>query len=331
MRKRLSFVLFALFMAFFAVGCDACGGAVVSAVLDDKAPWNMPTLYERSEFSVQKYKMKEENKTAVKDVLLGEGTMRYLLTEAGKVNGIDCARLTMEFSFTYNDNEINGENISLTDTISSEVVFQKTSLSPVSSLRTVNLAMRKTADGKDKQNNSHVVTADYATGESKLQWTKRGETEAINTAIGASGQVFDNEQLFFAMRAFSAMKVNMSQGFKLFNAFDRQIYNVSMNVAAETVDKYLTGYKGDNDYGFGTEEDPTPKVECFNVTTGKTDTPTGPSWTAYFSAKPFKISENIETYKVLTGIETAEYDVNSSASYKTFYTLIDYAATTDNA
>lgn len=330
MRKRLSVLLLSIMLVLFATGCDACSAQITAVILDDRTPWNMPTVYERSEFSVQKYKMKALNNTTEKDVLLAEGNTVFVLEEAGNYSGIPCVKLSMNFTVTYLDIAENGANRGLSDSITSQVVFQKVSLLPVLSQKSAVLATRRDENGNELQNNSYQVTVDFAAAKSSLLWTQRGEASAAEQAVTVSGQVFDNEEIYFAMRAFSTLSPSGSQSFKLFHALDSHLagksttYNMVLNVAAETVDKYLMGYKGDNNYGFGSEEDRTPTVECMNVTFGKSGDNPGPTMTAFYSAQPFKISENIETSKVLVGLETTEYETN--AAYKTFYSLIDYTA-----
>lgn len=331
MKKRLAYILLAFIAVFTAVGCDACN-PVVSAVLDDKVPWNMPTLYEKSVFTAEKYLMKSEDKVSVKDKLLSSGRVEFLLEEAGSVNGIPCAKLSMNMEITYNDDSENGADKSLTDKMSSEVVFQKVSLSPVSSVKTADLAIRKKADGSAEINDSYTVSTDYSEGVSKFVWTKRDGESQRSMNVKFSGQVFDNEQLYYAVRAFSALKVSQTQTFKLYNAFDSFMtnqtanYTMTLHVAADTADRLLTGWENENNYGFGSEADSTPKVECMTATLTKSDAKSGPAFTAYFSAVPFKITENIETSKVMTGFEQTEYNDDYSKSYKTFYSLVDYRA-----
>lgn len=320
--KRKSFTLTAAVLAVvIALMFGGCG-PTASAVLDAPMPWDMPTLYEHLEFKTEKWLMTAEEGVSVKDKLLAEGVLSFTLQEHEN----NQAKLTMTTTLGYNGEEANGLDKNKTDSAESEVIFSKTNLLPVSSKKTV---IQETRTGKE--NNSYTLSVSYADNASTFQWTKR-DGEPLSGAVNASGQVFDNEQLFFAIRAFAAVVEKGGQSFLLYTPADAFIYNrggvrtMRMSTASEKSKMSLDKYVGEKSYGLEKNEGGYYETECFPVAVSLDEDKSGPPINVYFSAVPFVISPNISTHKVPVQIVEASYGTALNRTVNTFYSLSDYRA-----
>ena len=324
MKKKSTAILVALCAAFIPLiaGCNACGGET-GAALDGRMPWYMPTLYEFSEFKIEKYLMKVDSDEIKRDRLLAEGTASFTLEEAESSGN---ARLSICVTVTYNGDDANGTSRNLTDSMNSEVVFSKTTLLPVTSKKSVKSAKRVGAEDM-----SYEVTVDYENAQAVLNRANQNKPETKSINIGS--QTFDNEQLFFAMRAFSALAPGSSQSFRLLQpyqsfVYDRGTYPMGMTVAGELTEFALDFYKNDNLYGMELGENSKPKVNAMCATVSISEENRGPAIKAYYSSQPFKISTTISTNKVLVGITETSYGATLNQRTDTFYTLSDYRAST---
>lgn len=318
MKKKTSFLIISMIFALLlCASCDACSSGSVTFVA--KKPWDdMPRLYERSEYKIVEYSMKVEDGVSIDDVKLSEGKLVFTLSDGPEGYAV----LEMETEITYLDIEKNGADRGLTDKYFSRVVFNKITMNPSSSVKTVTLA-----DRAGKGSDSFSLDIDYANGKEKL--TFRGETKERET--GVSGQVFDNEQLFFLVRSLSALTLSGTQSFGMHVGLDAFNYDISsyamkmtVNSALQTVK--LNNWKGESAYGLELEGG-VPVVECFTVSLGINSDKSGSPITATYSAKPFAITQNITADKILTGFTTSSYEgENYEDARTTYYTLIDYDA-----
>lgn len=321
MKKKLFFGFAAVAITAAALMFGGCGSAV-SAVLDSYMPWDMPTIYEYSEFKTEKWLMKTEDGISVKDRLLAEGTLTFTLQESenGQI------KLSTAAQIVYNGDEANGIDKDKTDSAESEVIFSKTNLLPVSSKKTVTMQTRV-----GRENNSYTLSVSYPNNTSTFQWTKR-ESEPLDGAVNSSGQVFDNEQLFFAVRAFSAIVEKGSQSFKLYTPADAFIYNrggvrtMRVTVASDRSKISLDKYTGEKQYGLDRNEGGYLETECYPTQIALDEDKSGPPINVYYSAKPFAISPNISTYKVPVQIVEASYGASLERTVNTFHSLSDYRA-----
>jgi hypothetical protein len=320
MKKKLFALAAALAATVLAFTLGGCG-ATVSAVLDSPMPWDMPTLYERLDFKTEKYLMKVEEGISVKDKLLAEGSLSFTLEEAGDGK----AKLTTSAIIRYNTDEANGIDSGKTDRAESEVIFFKTNLLPVSSKKTV---VQESRVGKE--NNSYSLDVSYSDNAATFKWTERSG-EPLSSTVNASGQVFDNEQLFFAVRAFSAVIEKGSQSFMLYTPADAFIYNrgvrsMRITVASEKNKLSLDKYVGEKQYGLEKNEGGYLETECYPTQISLGEDKSGPPINVYYSAKPFAVSPHISTYKVPVQIVEASYGTSLERTVNTFHSLSDYKA-----
>lgn len=320
MKKKLVAIVVFLVAALLSLsGCET----VTEAKIVPSKPWNMPTILEESTFKIEKYLMKKSEST-IKDTLLLSGEMTYRLEAESKSR----LKLTMSSVVAFSDIDANGIDRGKTDKARSVVTFDAVSLTPVLSEKTVELDKRYTASGALAENNSYSLSVSYPEDKAKITWTEKAKTE--EKTLGLSGQVFDNEQLFTALRAFDSLAQSNTQSFYLCVGVDVFAYGISrytmMAAVAENLDEItLENWKGKSDYGFTQSDNGGLKVPCLMLTLRINGEKPGPAIEASYSATPFKVASNISAEKVLVGITTTEY---SGGDYdtikKTFYTLTDY-------
>ena len=320
MKKKVLPLVIACIVAAFAF--SACGESCTAAQLSfgAKMPWDMPRLYEKSVYSVEEYTMTEINGMSVKDKQLSSGTLTFTLEEAES----GCASLTMRTEITYFDIEENGSDRGLTDIYSSNVVFDKLTLAPRSAAKSAALAKRS-----DKDDMSYSLTVDYGANSETL--TFAGKEQQTRT-IDLNGQYFDNEQLFYLMRAFPALTASGSQSFTLHVPLDafsysRSAYGMIMSVSGSTQAVRLEKWKGESDYGMEKAEDGTLAPLCYSASVSINGANSGTPILATYAESPFAVSQNISTNKVLTSITTTTYGAKTRTMY---YTLTDYVALAPN-
>lgn len=316
-RKIASIALACVLCASLA----ACKTAPAAPDFDGTKPWSTESRYEKATYTVERFRMVKSGKETVREETpIATGTVVMTVTE----NPTDQELLigSIEYTITYiDDAERVGVDSGKTDTISTEASFRKTGLSPVSSKRDVTLADREGVD-----NRSHTVTADYTTSKATF---KRGEEER-SLDMDLAGALFDNEQIYFLIRACSNIAADKSAAFTLVNLYDCfaagfQTYPMSISCAKEKETLYI----GDFACAFGLEaaDNNQAKVDCFKGTLSKTDSYPGPSQTVWFSSQPFKVSTAESTNKVIIQILTREYDTSAVESYNNVYRLSDYTTT----
>lgn len=317
-KKSLCLIVATLFLSVLVASCDACGSA--GAAFAAKKPWDdLVRLYERCEYDIAEYSVKEESGESGGDKKLAEGKLVLTLSDGLEGHAV----LDMRAEMTYLDVEENGSDRGLTDVLESKVTFDKVTMIPVSSVKTATLADRLNAI-----NDSYSLDVDYANDVEKL--TFRGETK--ERATGTRRQAFDNEQLFYLVRAFAALGLSGSQSFPVhvgLDAFNYDIasYTMTMSVNSAPQKVKLDGWKNENVYGLETE-DSRPVADCYNVSIAINSSASGTPINALYSTVPFAVTPNISTEKVLMSFSTSRYVNGASDARRTVYTLSDYNALT---
>ena len=320
MKKKIPLIFILCITAFTFAACgESCAQTQLS--FGAKLPWDMPRLYEKSIFDISEYTMKEINEMGVRDKQLSSGTLTFTLEEADNGN----ASLDMRTEITYFDIEENGSDRGLTDVYSSNVVFDKLTLAPRSSAKSAALAKRS-----DKEDKSYSLTVDYGANTETLTFAGK-EPQTRN--IDLNGQYFDNEQLFYLMRAFPSLTTTGSQAFTLHVPLDafsysHPAYGMIMSVGKDTQAVRLENWKGASDYSMDKAEDGTLAPLCYSVSVAINGTNSGTPILATYAANPFAVTQNISPNKVLTSMTTTVY---GSVTRTTYYTLTDYVALAPNA
>ena len=214
-----------------------CGGVTVDPIVTKK-PWSNNNNYEYIEYSVQRYytettddgeayklggveaegtysttmytiasniyEWSKWDSLLVSNARLG-GYFKDNLATGGKLVSTPGAYglLVTDYSLTYADGS---DYAGKTDSIYSVVLFEYGSLEPVYSEK---IAAYSTSD------NSYTAVADYVEGRNIL--TAEGQ-DAVETKITASGSVYDNELLYYLLRASSSMSLGGSGTFTMHNA-----------------------------------------------------------------------------------------------------------------
>lgn len=315
MKKRVSLFIAALGAIAVVLLFGGCGETVVA--LDAELPWATPlSLYEYSEFSVRG-SMKSGDST----VDVSVGNVKFTLKEAdGNVV------LTMEARLEHLDIEENGSERGLVDTAASEVVFDKKTLLPITSKKSVVLA-----DRKGKLNNSYELDLSYTQKRGELTFTEQGG-EKQTRRIKADGQVFDNEQLYYVVRAFSSLSPKAYLNFNLYNGFDAfnydlGVYKMGVSVDADPVTVTLSDWKDpDKTFGMDLDESGVPCPSCYSARITISENENGSPIYAKYSENPFKISDSISTKKVLTAFSTTSFNADYTKLFTMDYTLCDYRA-----
>lgn len=348
MKKILAFLL-----AVTLLGLTACSSGVVhQADLDETKPWETSSKYEKSVFTVERYKMKRSGKNTVTDgdpIAVGTYVteIEILPATADSDSRDTQTKVKNSFTLTYADDERAGANRGLTDTIESECVFSTIGAIPAWSYRKATLAPRE----GESRNDSHTIFANYKTSETDINGTTvAGMTSQISwhdtqstLTISTSGQVFDNEQLYYMLRAFKNTAAEGSETFQLSNLFDAHnagsysVYNMSLSIAEEKetlfVDESFTQFstqsqndKGETLESIASDGNGHAKVECIKGSVGINATNSGPADTVYFSNVPFRIDDNNKTNKVIMKIIRKQYS-GAEETYNILYTLQSYTTT----
>lgn len=336
----------ALLLAILSLALTACRNTLVHMpTLDDTLPWDTATDYEKSTFTVERYKMKRDGKNTVRDgapIAVGE-----YVTEID-INGTDTT-VKNAFTLTYSADEAStASKAGMTDSFQSECVFATTSGYPAYSYRNFTLAPRENL--KDK---SHTIIANYKADEAYgLQATTSSIDmygEAKTLALKASGQLYDNEQLYVMLRAFSNVKTEGSETFQLVNLFDAHnngafgTHAMSLSIAktkeALFLDERFLAFdtvtqndKGEDLHTINRSETDgvvKARIDCLVGTLSKTGDKSGPAQTVYFADVPFKIASDDSTQttrKVILQIVTREY-AGTDEAFNMVFTLTDYTTT----
>lgn len=345
--------LLAILLAAATLSLAACGGTVAHvANIEDKKPWAATGTgsYEKCVYDIERRDITRSGD----DQIIATGTY----TTEVEVESDERTVVSASFTLTYVDDERAGSSRGLTDTYVAACAFATTGAHPIYSYRAMTLAPR--AD--ETRNNSYTIVANYASAEaavpapsgdvtlpartSRITW----HGESADLAIDASGQVFDNEQLYYILRAFTNIDEEKSETFRLSNLFDAHnagsfsAHDMSVSVAEnretlfvspDFIEYSTTSY---NDRGEavesieldGNEDNPRAKLDCLVGTVGMTSSNPGPSQMVYFSDIPFRVDDvGNTTTKVIVRIVTREYS-GASEQYNMIYHLKEYSVLKEN-
>ncbi len=276
------------------------------------------SVYEKSTFEVVK-----KNAAGVE---VAKGTLTYTLEfdsksddEIPKVYN----RLITDFTITYNDNAQAADK-GKTDTITSKCVFNASVLLPTYSEKTVTLA-----DREGVTNNSYHIENDYLKKTSVLTWTKSERQETLKNFKGQQSDVYDNEMLYYLIRAISDIKpgagtvaINVANPFESHIGGKYATYPFNCTTSAEGKDEALSYPTLASFVG---NETGALSAMSVNLTLNRAKE-SGPNITLKYSTTPFKVSDSANNEKVLVYISTVEYDVlNAQKAFVTEYTLKDYS------
>lgn len=319
--KKIFISLLALLLA--VVPLAGCTPQATSVSLDVIAPWSTDSGYEKSTYSIERTINEGDKKTVI-----ANGTFTLTIEKAETVNTIERTKLTTEFSLTYLDIADAGLSRGLTDTIKSSVVFHSVGMFPVSSEKTVTIAPRK----DEKVNSSYTLSVDY----NALKTVRTFRDKETTVTMKKATEIFDNESVYYVVRALSGLKKSGSATFPLYNAFDSaqsgeySTYTMSASVGENLESRELGAWA--KEYGLA-ETDKGTKVDCLKTTLTLSATLSGTSTTLYYSDQPFIIekaateeAEDKTTKKVLVGLSTLEYDTgNVTRTYVNNYVLTGYS------
>lgn len=314
--KKFLYVIFALISA---LSLCACSGNVAPVSVDNPPPWsgaNTESAYEKTVYSIKK----TDNET---NEVIAEGSLTYVLEfdHKGENNNFNYSRLTMDMSITYNDKAPESDR-GKTDTLSSKVIFQSDALVPQYSEKTVSLALREgVAD------HSYTLKNDYSAQKSELTMAGK-ETSVLDFSGKSFVNVYDNEMLYYTVRAFSDIKAGGGNTFTLANFFDMHVKNKFSTYSM----RFACGEEGSEQTVYlpfkGTYLDDQGSATVLKVSVSINESLSGPPTELYFSMTPFKTGENTSTKKVLVSFKTFEYNLsNSNLRYTTEYNLTDYSVT----
>lgn len=317
MKKTLIIILSFLFALLPLFGCAAQPASV--SISEIKA-WQTSSNYEKSVYEINMYEMIADKKNTVRGDIIAKGTLTFELDgNIDKISDLACTKLSMNFSVTYIDGDKAGLSRGLTDTITSEVIFQTMSFSPITSTKVATFPARK----DEKQNNSYSINLNYS--ERKSIMNIHGQEKKLEFKAGS---YFDNEQIYYLVRTLSTLKEKAALSVPMVNIFDAHnsnkffSYNMKVTVSEKPISKTLGKWASN----FGLEADgENYKLDCLQVSLGINSKSSGPPTTLYYANVPFKISETASTNKVLVEFETKEYNYASATEkYNTVYTLTDY-------
>ena len=222
---------------------------------------------------------------------------------------------------TYNDKAPETDR-GKTDTLSSKVIFQSDALVPQYSEKTVSLALREgVAD------HSYTLKNDYSAQKSELTMAGK-ETSVLDFSGKSFVNVYDNEMLYYTVRAFSDIKAGGGNTFTLANFFDMHVKNKFSTYSM----RFACGEEGSEQTVYlpfkGTYLDDQGSATVLKVSVSINESLSGPPTELYFSMTPFKTGENTSTKKVLVSFKTFEYNLsNSNLKYTTEYNITDYSVT----
>ena len=325
--KKISLLFVGFLLVLFLGGC-AAGAPIVPFVSD--LPWGTPDLInERFEYSVS-----ITGATTIADVSPELATGHFYQTLQGEGHRLDNQfRVTTELVINWNDHAQNAESRNLTDTITSTVVFSRTGLLPISSEKNVDLAPRFTSDNQFMPNHSYHFTADYVQNTSSIRFGKDrygNWLAAARTIPIERGAVYDNEQLFFLLRAFNNMQQGTAINLLVNNVAENYVRNshapLSLNasVATQMVTRRVDALRPFTAYYSSAEP---LYIDCLVVNLWLNETPSGPPHT-FFITEPgrefYRRGSAIRTTLLVVGYQYNVYNIDRSLRYSINYTLTYY-------
>ncbi|MCL2061596.1 MAG: hypothetical protein FWH03_03120 [Firmicutes bacterium] len=345
--KKIVLVVISVMLALAASGC---GGGAAAEPFDREKPWGTPSnAYERKEYTVEVFQQVKAEDGSYKnaDEPLASGQMTHILSTSGAA-GANRAAVSTDFSISWQDTEGAGVNRGKSDTIISSVLFNTGNLAPVSSEKTVNLASR-TVNGAAR-NDSYFAAANYSTHKSTVRFGKENESAEGYLAereFSIEGGLFDNEQLWYVLRAFRNMQLGAQMSFSLNNPVNQyaqwaagEKYGALPMVAAVAtahekiklgafIDEYLPEPEEDDveteDDGEEVEAADPREILCLVVGLSIQAEQSGPPHVFYITDPSVQFNRSYNTSKLIVKYEYIVYDSNRNPELRYVYTLSDYS------
>lgn len=261
--------------------------------------------------------------------------MSFILESATDViaknetNTTDFLRLKMNFSLSLADSENK-------DTLESEVIFTKSSLSPIWMHKKAVIAPRPNTIN-DSYELEICYNENYYCRNYHEEYTSpkgyysqysfdNGNISELNIK---NGDYYDNEELFFVIRSMTDLKtgaslsVYITNGYEMFNQNKFFTYLISVVCGSSTVNvkmnDTITAKFSDEKLAVNEDE---KLVPCILANAYINDKNRGAPIILYYAANPF---DSPNTGFCLMKMETSEYNSDTrSLAYKTTYELTDY-------
>lgn len=349
MKKKLSALIIVLILAT-AVMAGCSGGslfgcnstAAITLATGTNAPWFNYNYYEKTVYDIERYAYGEKNADGtypLTTIATGEYTYEMIgiktLTDipgdfpvptlglSGDTRyNYTILRMTFELEYNADSGALSGK----TDTMTSDLLFYTSDLMPIYLIRSENYQ----SDG-----NKLDITTDYINLKNKV--TVNGETTETEVKSG----VFDNDLMFYVMRARSSLAPGTSDALEIFSPKDSAIqgkavtHKMTFSTTAtftNASDKYLYLDKGDKfiQNSFRNLPEKTEdgyKVERMYTGVGINEKNSGPyTYLSYATDNFYTLGQ--ETSKVCLKMDTIEYDSKApvaTPAHSTHYTLSDYS------
>lgn len=309
----------------------ACQNTVTEK-FDSRLPWidgeanSVVASYERLVYSVNIYDT-SNGTSDDKKIGIATGTLEFELEEQSNRKFTE---LSTRFTVTYNDNAAEIDR-GKTDSVSSDITFQTSSLYTSTMTKTVALAPR------DKVTDlSYTVEADYFNTHKAKKYAPGKPEEAKTISIPEYGTYHDNEMMFYMARA-TTLTADGAQPFFMANIFDSFLYGkftnytMSVSCAKSLVTMYMDSWVAD----FGVEaveaEDGTVTypVKCYNASISINADNSGPPYSVQYTEKPFttgsdETGDKKEHNKIPVSMAYPEYS-GSKLTRMTEYKLVSCA------
>lgn len=315
--KKLFAIVLSIITLFSVVGCSAPEEALAVDTSCWGNPANPSARYEKCVYKVEKV-------NAVTNQTVATGTLTYTVDydHTAAENNLVYSSLTADFTITYTDEAAELDR-GKTDTVFSKTVFLASALTPAYSEKTVTLANRE-----GKTNESYLIKTDYAAATSTLDWTACDKPDSTLSFSGESlSEVYDNETLYYTLRAFNHMKSSGSvHYFKVASMLDCHLKgkfeptSIKFSTNAEGYEEALTLP------ALSAYLDEAGSLMAITATVSVDDSLSGPPIEVKYSATPFKTGESSSTGKVMVSLCTTEYDITTQEkAFVTKYTLDGYS------
>lgn len=229
-----------------------------------------------------------------------------------------CYQLTMDFHLTYGNSEFVDANFrGKTDRMHSEAIFRRDTLSAV--------YVKKTAENMSDPSLSYSYEVDYTHPDENDKLTatfnSNGETKTLKFN---RGEYFDNDYMYYYVRALKKMGGSLSENINIVNWYDCFVANkfsvyplivsCSNNLEAVKTDPSLIdNFVSTEDGNIDKQEN---LVNCYNVSIIISGIKTGPELLVAFSTCDYELDGD-RTKFVPLKYKTRE---TISSGYTTFYT-----------
>ncbi len=356
MKKRLFSILIALISVFSFV---ACSKAELSVSFDDeKLPWEIAGGYEKCSYEVKKYARALQGDNYIDKTEVASGTFtQELSTESGITTLTSLLTITYADTDAANSSVASGNlviNRNKTDQIFTVVTFNE-GLSPLSSIKEVVCEQR---EGENQplafrsainyEANEKTFTFPHSAQEITVPANRMSITygDKTKTYKAQGGNRYDNEQLFYVVRAMKNLKAKGSQSFYLSNPFDSYVnskatvYTMNMTGAEKTVsiklptvfNSYSIIKNDKNNTPLAPNEQGDREIPCVNASIAISSNTSGPAIRLYYTDPSYSFFATAQsaakTNKILMRIVQTEYDyLNAKEAFRTEYNLTNYSTT----